>query len=113
MRLATVVGGMSIGRQAAALRAGAGCRRRDRAASPILIKRNDCRLDRVGITVLDEADQMADMGFIPQVTELLDQVRPRRSAPLFSATLDRNIDLLVRRYLHDPVVHSVESLGGR
>jgi superfamily II DNA/RNA helicase len=77
-----------------------------------LVERKDCRLDRVSITVLDEADQMADMGFMPQVTELLDQVRPDGQRMLFSATLDRNIDLLVRRYLHDPVVHSVDPSAG-
>ncbi|WP_189766581.1 helicase-related protein, partial [Streptomyces xanthochromogenes] len=66
----------------------------------------------VDITVLDEADQMADMGFMPQVTELLDQVRPGGQRMLFSATLDRNVDLLVRRYLSDPVVHSVDPSAG-
>ncbi len=55
---------------------------------------------------------MADMGFMPQVTALLDQVGPDGQRLLFSATLDRNIDLLVRRYLHDPVVHSVDPSAG-
>ena len=55
---------------------------------------------------------MADMGFMPQVTALLDQVGPGGQRLLFSATLDRNIDLLVRRYLHDPVVHSVDPSAG-
>ncbi|CAM5259541.1 RNA helicase OS=Streptomyces tendae OX=1932 GN=F3L20_15100 PE=4 SV=1 [Streptomyces tendae] len=67
---------------------------------------------QVRVTVLDEADQMADMGFMPQVTELLDQVRPGGQRMLFSATLDRNVDLLVRRYLSDPVVHSVDPSAG-
>ncbi|MCL8010054.1 DEAD/DEAH box helicase [Streptomyces sp. AS02] len=108
LRLATVVGGMSIGRQAGALRAGAEVVVATPGRLADLVARKDCRLDRVNITVLDEADQMADMGFMPQVTELLDQVRPDGQRMLFSATLDRNIDLLVRRYLHDPVVHSVD-----
>ncbi|MFF3247167.1 DEAD/DEAH box helicase [Streptomyces sp. NPDC002870] len=108
LRLATVVGGMSIGRQAGALRGGAEVVVATPGRLKDLIERGDCRLDRVGITVLDEADQMADMGFMPQVTELLDQVRPEGQRMLFSATLDRNVDLLVRRYLHDPVVHSVD-----
>ncbi|MET9722093.1 DEAD/DEAH box helicase, partial [Streptomyces zaomyceticus] len=77
-----------------------------------LIDRGDCRLNQVGITVLDEADQMADMGFMPQVTALLNQVRPEGQRMLFSATLDRNVDLLVRRYLTDPVVHSVDPSQG-
>ncbi|HET6354927.1 DEAD/DEAH box helicase [Streptomyces sp.] len=112
LRLATVVGGMSIGRQAGALRGGAEVVVATPGRLKDLIERGDCRLDRVGITVLDEADQMADMGFMPQVTELLDQVRPEGQRMLFSATLDRNVDLLVRRYLHDPVVHSVDPSAG-
>ncbi|MEU9034473.1 DEAD/DEAH box helicase [Streptomyces sp. NPDC048352] len=112
LRLATVVGGMSIGRQASALRGGAEVVVATPGRLKDLIDRGDCRLDQVGITVLDEADQMADMGFMPQVTALLDQVRPEGQRMLFSATLDRNVDLLVRRYLTDPVVHSVDPSQG-
>jgi superfamily II DNA/RNA helicase len=112
LRTATVVGGMSISRQAAALRGGAEILVATPGRLKDLIERGACRLDQVGITVLDEADQMADMGFMPQVTELLDQVRPDGQRMLFSATLDRNVDLLVRRYLNDPVVHSVDPVAG-
>ncbi|MCY0922102.1 MULTISPECIES: DEAD/DEAH box helicase [unclassified Streptomyces] len=112
LRLATVVGGMSIGRQAGALRAGAEVIVATPGRLKDLIDRGDCRLNQVAITVLDEADQMADMGFMPQVTALLDQVRPEGQRMLFSATLDRNVDLLVRRYLTDPVVHSVDPSAG-
>ncbi|NEC08070.1 DEAD/DEAH box helicase [Streptomyces sp. SID7909] len=112
LRLATVVGGMSIGRQASALRGGTEVVVATPGRLKDLIERGDCRLDRVAITVLDEADQMADMGFMPQVTALLDQVRPGGQRLLFSATLDRNVDLLVRRYLTDPVVHSVDPSQG-
>ncbi|MGW7056467.1 DEAD/DEAH box helicase [Streptomyces sp. NPDC054887] len=112
LRLATVVGGMSIGRQAGALRSGAEVVVATPGRLKDLIERGDCRLDQVAVTVLDEADQMADMGFMPQVTELLDQVRPEGQRMLFSATLDRNVDLLVRRYLADPVVHSVDPSAG-
>ncbi|MEU1469438.1 DEAD/DEAH box helicase [Streptomyces sp. NPDC005761] len=112
LRLATVVGGMSIGRQSAALRGGSEVVVATPGRLKDLIERGDCNLDRVSITVLDEADQMADMGFMPQVTELLDQVQPEGQRMLFSATLDRNVDLLVRRYLHDPVVHSVDPAAG-
>ncbi|RSM98409.1 DEAD/DEAH box helicase [Streptomyces sp. WAC 01325] len=112
LRLATVVGGMSIGKQAGALRAGAEVVVATPGRLKDLIGRGECRLDDIAITVLDEADQMADMGFMPQVTALLDQVRPGGQRMLFSATLDRNVDLLVRRYLTDPVVHSVDPSAG-
>ncbi|MFD8210095.1 DEAD/DEAH box helicase [Streptomyces sp. NPDC059695] len=112
LRLTSVVGGMSIGRQANALRGGVEVVVATPGRLKDLIDRGDCRLDRVSITVLDEADQMADMGFMPQVTALLDQVRPEGQRMLFSATLDRNVDLLVRRYLTDPVVHSVDPSQG-
>ncbi|MBP2580352.1 superfamily II DNA/RNA helicase [Streptomyces sp. PvR006] len=108
LRLATVVGGMSIGRQATALRDGAEVLVATPGRLMDLVERKDCRLDRVGATVLDEADQMADMGFMPQVTEILDLVPAGGQRMLFSATLDRNVDQLVERYLTDPVVHSVD-----
>ncbi|MEW1871987.1 DEAD/DEAH box helicase [Streptomyces caelestis] len=112
LRLATVVGGMPIGRQASVLRGGAEVVVATPGRLKDLIDRGDCRLSQVSVTVLDEADQMADMGFMPQVTALLDQVRPEGQRMLFSATLDRNVDLLVRRYLSDPVVHSVDPSAG-
>ncbi|MFH8339387.1 DEAD/DEAH box helicase [Streptomyces sp. AM6-12] len=112
VRFATVVGGVSIGRQTSALRGGAEVVVATPGRLKDLIDRGACRLDHVAVTVLDEADQMADMGFMPQVTALLDQVPARGQRLLFSATLDRNIDLLVRRYLHDPVVHSVDPSAG-
>ncbi|WP_329569030.1 DEAD/DEAH box helicase [Kitasatospora sp. NBC_01266] len=108
LRMATVVGGMSIGRQAQALNRGAEVVVATPGRLKDLIQRGDCQLDGVGITVLDEADQMADMGFLPQVTELLDQVAEGGQTMLFSATLDRNVDRLVRRFLKDPVTHSVD-----
>ncbi|MFF9768290.1 DEAD/DEAH box helicase [Streptomyces sp. NPDC014636] len=112
LRLATVVGGLSITKQAAALRGGAEVL----VASPgrliDLVERGDCVLDDVRITVLDEADQMTDMGFLPQITKLIQQVRPDGQRMLFSATLDRNIDRLVQRFLTDPVVHSVDPSAG-
>ncbi|MDX3314510.1 DEAD/DEAH box helicase [Streptomyces sp. NPDC054884] len=112
LRMATVVGGMSIGRQASALRGGAEVVVATPGRLKDLIDRGECRLNQVAITVLDEADQMADMGFMPQVTALLDQVRPEGQRMLFSATLDRNVDRLVRSYLTDPVVHSVDPSAG-
>ncbi|MFG2227428.1 DEAD/DEAH box helicase [Streptomyces sp. NPDC048644] len=112
LRVATVVGGMSIGRQAGALRGGAEVVVATPGRLKDLIDRGDCHLRQVCVTVLDEADQMTDMGFMPQVTALLDQVGPDGQRMLFSATLDRNVDLLVRRYLSDPVVHSVDPSAG-
>ncbi|WP_267243098.1 DEAD/DEAH box helicase [Streptomyces sp. PR69] len=112
LRLAAVVGGMPAGRQTAALRNGAEVLVATPGRLKDLIDRGHCRLDKVAVTVLDEADQMTDMGFMPQVTALLDQVSPGGQRMLFSATLDRNVDLLVRRYLNDPVVHSVDPSGG-
>ncbi|MEU6844621.1 DEAD/DEAH box helicase [Streptomyces sp. NPDC046716] len=112
LRLATVVGGVSIGRQSAALREGAEIVIATPGRLHDLIQRKDCRLDRVRITVLDEADQMCDMGFLPQVTEALDLVRPDGQRMLFSATLDRDVDQLVSRYLHDPAVHEVDPSAG-
>ncbi|MGW3403602.1 DEAD/DEAH box helicase, partial [Streptomyces zhihengii] len=76
LRLTTVVGGMSIGKQAGALRGGVEVVVATPGRLKDLIDRGDCRLNHVAITVLDEADQMADMGFMPQVTALLSQVRP-------------------------------------
>jgi len=112
LRLATVVGGLSIGKQSALLRRGAEVLVATPGRLKDLIDRGDCTLARVGITVLDEADQMADMGFMPQVTALLNQVERDGQRMLFSATLDKNIDKLVRMYLTDPVVHSVDPSAG-
>jgi superfamily II DNA/RNA helicase len=112
LRIATVVGGMSITKQAGALRRGAEVLVATPGRLKDLIERGDCALGDVAITVLDEADQMADMGFMPQVTALLKQVEPDGQRMLFSATLDKNIDRLVRMFLTDPVVHSVDPSAG-
>ncbi|WP_406057535.1 DEAD/DEAH box helicase [Streptomyces sp. NBC_01077] len=112
LRITTVVGGMSISRQSSALRRGAEILIATPGRLHDLIDRGDCRLDQVAVTVLDEADQMADMGFLPQVTKLLKQVEPGGQRLLFSATLDRNIDRLVKMFLDDPVVHSVDPSAG-
>ncbi|WP_329584237.1 DEAD/DEAH box helicase [Kitasatospora sp. NBC_01250] len=112
LRIATVVGGMSITRQANALRRGAELLVATPGRLDDLINRQDVRLDEVQITVLDEADQMADMGFLPQVTKLLEQVAEGGQRMLFSATLDKNIDRLVQRFLTDPVTHSVDPSAG-
>jgi superfamily II DNA/RNA helicase len=112
LRLATAVGGLSISRQVTELRAGADVVIATPGRLTDLVGRRDCHLDQVRIAVLDEADQMCDMGFLPQVTELLDHVPAGGQRMLFSATLDRNIDDLVRRYLHDPVLATVDRAAG-
>ncbi|MFF1926493.1 DEAD/DEAH box helicase [Streptomyces sp. NPDC058221] len=112
LRMATVVGGMSISKQSGTLRRGAEVLVATPGRLKDLIERGDCRLDQVAITVLDEADQMADMGFMPQVVALLKQVEEGGQRMLFSATLDKNIDRLVKMFLTDPVVHSVDPSAG-
>ncbi|REE96713.1 superfamily II DNA/RNA helicase [Thermomonospora umbrina] len=112
LRLTTVVGGMSLSRQANALKRGVEVLVATPGRLADLIERGDCDLGRVEITVLDEADQMADMGFLPQVTRLLGQVAPGGQRMLFSATLDRDVDRLVRRFLQDPITHSVDPSAG-
>ncbi|MFE6553664.1 DEAD/DEAH box helicase [Streptomyces sp. NPDC057746] len=112
LRLATVVGGLSITKQAAALRRGAEVLVATPGRLNDLVGQGDCVLGSVRITVLDEADQMTDMGFLPQITKVIEQVRPDGQRLLFSATLDSNIDRLVQRFLTDPVVHSVDPSAG-
>jgi superfamily II DNA/RNA helicase len=66
-------------------------------------------LAQVGVVVLDEADHMAEMGFLPEVSVILDQVPDGGQRLLFSATLDNGVDELVRRYLNDPITHSTDA----
>ncbi|MFG2141772.1 DEAD/DEAH box helicase [Streptomyces sp. NPDC048650] len=108
LRTATVVGGTSINRQVETLRRGTDVLVATPGRLADLLDRRACALDDVTITVLDEADQMTDMGFLPQVTRLMEKVAPGGQRMLFSATLDRNVDKLVRRFLTDPVTHSVD-----
>jgi superfamily II DNA/RNA helicase len=72
-----------------------------------LVSTGDVVLDKAGIVVLDEADRMADMGFLPAVRRLLDRTPSRRQTLLFSATLDGDVDKLVARYQRDPAHHAV------
>ncbi|CAB5241242.1 unannotated protein [freshwater metagenome] len=74
-----------------------------------LLNRGEVQLDNLEITVLDEADQMADMGFLPVVKEILDQGKLGGQRLLFSATLDRGVDSLVRTYLKNPKTHSLQN----
>ena len=74
-----------------------------------LIEQGHCHLGDVEISVLDEADHMADLGFLPVVRRLMEATPPDSQRMLFSATLDNAVDVLVRRFLSDPAVHSVDS----
>jgi len=74
-----------------------------------LIERGSLSVGAVRIAVLDEADQMADLGFLPQVERILDQIDGDRQTLLFSATLDGDVDRLIRRYQNDPIFHEVET----
>jgi superfamily II DNA/RNA helicase len=67
------------------------------------------KLDAVEITVLDEADHMADLGFLPEVRRIMDATPSRGQRMLFSATLDNGVDVLVKRFMSDPITHSVDS----
>ena len=75
-----------------------------------LVNRGACDLSDVSVTVLDEADQMADMGFMPIVREILDLTKEGSQRLLFSATLDGDVDHLVKRYLNNPARHSLAAV---
>jgi superfamily II DNA/RNA helicase len=107
LRLLAVYGGVSLHRQAQQLRRGIDVVVATPGRLLDLLGQGACSLDGVAIAVLDEADHMADMGFLPAVSSLLDRVPPRGQRLLFSATLDTQVDTLVRRYLTDPVRHTV------
>jgi superfamily II DNA/RNA helicase len=107
LRLLTVYGGVSSQRQVQQLRRGIDVVVATPGRLQDLVRQGACSLDAVTIAVLDEADHMADMGFLPAVTWLLDRVPPGGQRLLFSATLDGQVDTLVRRYLTDPVRHVV------
>ena len=75
-----------------------------------LLERGSLRLDDVNLVVIDEADRMADMGFLPEVRRLLDLTNKKRQTMLFSATLDGDVDVLIRNYQTNPVHHEAESM---
>lgn len=104
--LKTAVGGVPYDRQIEALQRGVEIIVATPGRLGDLIARQVCHLDDVEVTVLDEADQMADMGFLPEVTELLAKTPANAQRLLFSATLDDDVDALVERFMTDPVTHS-------
>jgi len=104
----TVVGGTSMDKQVYALRRGVDVLVATPGRLADLIRQGECFLDDVEVVVLDVADQMADMGFLPEVTALLELCSPAAQTLLFSATLDGDVDTLVREHMHDPIKHELE-----
>ncbi|MFF4344654.1 DEAD/DEAH box helicase [Kitasatospora sp. NPDC001540] len=112
LRLKVVCGGTSMSNQIYALERGVDVLVATPGRLRDLINRGSAKMDEVEIAVLDEADQMADMGFLPEVTEILDLVPAGGQRLLFSATLENEIDSLVKRYLKNPVTHEVDPSAG-
>ncbi|MBW3602777.1 MAG: DEAD/DEAH box helicase [Actinobacteria bacterium] len=106
-RAATFYGGTSIGRDVTRLRSGVDVAVACPGRLADLVRQRAVSLADVDLVVIDEADRMADMGFLPEVKRLLDQTSPRRQTLLFSATLDGDVDVLVHRYQRDPAVHDL------
>lgn len=107
--LVSVYGGVSIGDQTKLLRSGVEVVVATPGRLIDLLDRKALRLDDVEIVVMDEADQMADMGFLPQVRKIMRQITAEHQTLLFSATLDGQVGGLVRDYCNDPIFHEVES----
>jgi superfamily II DNA/RNA helicase len=108
-QILAVYGGSGLERQVKRLRAGTDIVIATPGRLIDLVGRGDAKLTDVEVAVLDEADRMADMGFLPQVSWLLRRIEGRHQTMLFSATLDGDVDRLVRQHLTDPVRHEVES----
>ncbi|WP_084530625.1 DEAD/DEAH box helicase [Nocardia miyunensis] len=108
MTVTTVFGGVSQNRQVKALAAGADIVVACPGRLEDLMRQGLVNLGNVGITVIDEADHMADLGFLPGVTRILAATPASGQRLLFSATLDNGVDKLVKRFLPDAVLHSVD-----
>ncbi|WP_406386646.1 DEAD/DEAH box helicase [Streptomyces sp. NBC_01618] len=112
LKMKVVCGGTSMGNQIYALERGVDILVATPGRLRDIINRGACSLENVQVAVLDEADQMSDLGFLPEVTELLDQVPVGGQRMLFSATMENEIGTLVKRYLNNPVSHEVDSAQG-
>ncbi|MBR8642449.1 DEAD/DEAH box helicase [Streptomyces tuirus] len=112
LKMKVVCGGTSMGNQIYALEKGVDILVATPGRLRDIINRGACSLESVEIAVLDEADQMSDLGFMPEVTELLDQIPAGGQRMLFSATMENEIKTLVDRYLNDPVSHEVDAAQG-
>jgi superfamily II DNA/RNA helicase len=107
--IAAFYGGVGFGAQLKSLQRGVDVAVACPGRLADLLRRSSLVLDDVGIAVVDEADRMADMGFLPEVRRILDAVRRDRQTMLFSATLDGAVDVLVKRYQREPVRCDVKS----
>lgn len=105
----TVFGGVGQNPQVQNLRRGADIVLACPGRLEDLIQQGHCNLGAIEITILDEADHMADLGFLPAVRRLLTATPSTGQRLLFSATLDNAIDVLVKKFLHSPVVHEADS----
>ncbi|MFD9291028.1 DEAD/DEAH box helicase [Streptomyces sp. NPDC060030] len=112
LKMKVVCGGTSMGNQIYALERGVDVLVATPGRLRDIINRGACSLASVQVAVLDEADQMSDLGFLPEVTELLDQIPGGGQRMLFSATMENEIGTLVKRYLSNPVTHEVDSAQG-
>ncbi|MGY0025075.1 DEAD/DEAH box helicase [Streptomyces sp. cg35] len=112
LKMKVVCGGTSMGNQIYALERGVDILVATPGRLRDIINRGACSLENVEVAVLDEADQMSDLGFLPEVTELLDQVPAGGQRMLFSATMENEIQTLVSRYLNNPVSHEVDAAQG-
>ena len=110
LKTTTIFGGVSQQRQVAALKDGVDIVVACPGRLEDLMKQGFVTLDAVEITVLDEADHMADLGFLPVVTRILDKTPNSGQRLLFSATLDNGVDKIVKRFLHNEVLHSVDEV---
>ena len=108
-RVASIYGGVPYGKQFAALRNGVDVLIVCPGRLCDLVERGSVDLSHVEVVVIDEADRMADMGFLPAVRGLIDKTSTSRQTLLFSATLDGPVDKLIRDYQHNPARHDVES----
>lgn len=108
LKTTTIFGGVNQSRQVAALKAGVDIVVACPGRLEDLMQQRHLTLDAVEITVIDEADHMADLGFLPVVTRILDKTPRDGQRLLFSATLDNGVDKLVRRFLQNEVLHSVD-----
>jgi superfamily II DNA/RNA helicase len=109
LRTLTVFGGVGPTPQIRGLRAGVDVLVACPGRLDDHLRNGHASLDAIEITVLDEADHMADLGFLPVVRRLMDQTPAGGQRMLFSATLDNGVDVLVKRFMHKPVTHSVDS----